>query len=63
LRPDLASRLVENPLSEEYDKFGSLVAQGFTNAIGIPVAKSDLAISVSVPIAGMRQPELPWENQ
>jgi hypothetical protein len=41
---------VDNPLLEEYDKFGAMVAQELTTATGTTITKSNLAISASVPI-------------
>jgi hypothetical protein len=35
---------------EDYETFGSLIAQGLTTAIGIPVGKTDLAIVGSIRI-------------
>jgi hypothetical protein len=41
---------VDNPLLEDNDKFGAVVAQELTTATGTTITKSNLAISVSVPI-------------
>jgi len=44
----LAVTSIANPLLEDYDTFGTLIAQGLTTAIGIPVGKTDLAIVGSI---------------
>jgi len=41
----LAVTSIENPLLEDCDKFGVLVAQVLTTASGVPVEKADLAIA------------------
>ena len=46
----LAVTSIENPLLEDYDKFGALVAQVLTTASGIPVEKADLAVAGSIRI-------------
>lgn len=44
---------IDNPLLNDYARLGALVVQGLSNATGIRVPMSDLAISVSMPIASM----------
>ena len=51
----LAVTSVDNPLLEELDKFKSLLAARLTDATGIAVTKSSLAISASVPVNGKEQ--------
>jgi hypothetical protein len=46
----LAVTSIANPMLEDYETFGSLIAQGLTTAIGIPVGKTDLAIVGSIRI-------------
>lgn len=46
----LAVTSIENPLLEDYTSFGALIAQGLTEASGITVGKSDLAIAGSIRI-------------
>lgn len=46
----LAVTSIENPLLEDYNNFGALIAQGLTEASGITVGKSDLAIAGSIRI-------------
>ena len=46
----LAVTSIENPLLEDHDNFGVLIARGLTEASGIAVEKSDLAIAASIRI-------------
>lgn len=51
---------MQNPLLKDYERFGGLVAQGLTNAIGMPVTTSNLAISGTSPISRIEtQPASP----
>jgi len=46
----LAVTSVDNPLLEELDRFKALLVARLTDATGIAVTKSSLAISASVPV-------------
>ena len=46
----LAVTSIENPLLEDYNNFGALIAQRLTEASGNTVGKSDLAIAGSIRI-------------
>jgi len=46
----LAVTSIENPLLEDHDNLEVLIAQGLTEASGITVLKSDLAIAASIRI-------------
>ncbi len=48
---------VDNPLLQEYDKFGALVAQELTTATGTTITETDLAISASIPIEDLESDE------
>jgi hypothetical protein len=48
---------IDNPLLNDYDRFGTLVVQRLRAATGIAVPMSNLAISASVPITSMEPPE------
>jgi len=52
---------VDNPLLEEV-RFGALVADRLTKATGNTVAESDLAISASVPVTGVREKGQPFNS-
>lgn len=45
---------VDNPLLEEIAKFRSLVADELAKATGTAITESELAISASIPITGLR---------
>jgi hypothetical protein len=47
---------VNNPLLEQYEKFGTLVAQELSTATGTKIATTDLAISAGMPILGTESP-------
>ena len=53
---------VDNPLLEEIPKFLPLVTEALTKATGTAVRESDLAISASVPVSGIRDEAEPWES-
>jgi len=40
---------IENPLLQDYDRFGTLVAEQLATASGATITKSNLAISATVP--------------
>jgi hypothetical protein len=46
----LALTSIENPLLEDYESFGMLIAQSLTEASGLRVGKSDLTIAASIRI-------------
>jgi len=46
----LAVTSIENPLLEDHDNLGALIAQELTQASGVPVGKSDLMIAGSIRI-------------
>lgn len=46
---------VDNPLLEEVGKFGPKVAERLTKATGTAITESELAISASVPVTGVRE--------
>lgn len=50
---------VDNPLLEETDKFGLLVAERLTKATGATVSESDLTMSASVRVSGNREKDEP----
>jgi hypothetical protein len=54
--PWLTVTSVDNPLLEDCEKFGALVAPELTTATGTSIAMTDLAISASMPITEMEQP-------
>ena len=46
----LAVTSIENPLLEDYNNFGALIAQSLTEVSGVTVGKSELAIAGSIRI-------------
>jgi hypothetical protein len=48
---------VDNPLLEQYEKFGALVSQQLAAVTGTAVSSTDLAISASVPVDGVESPD------
>ncbi len=50
---------VDNPLLAEPDKFGLQVAERLTKATGTAVSKTDLSISASAPVAGIKEKDEP----